>query len=374
MALEMNMKNNFPTFMLVCAVLLYSGACRNRDGEAEQNAEAAASGSGVQLTKAATREAGIKIEKAQWRTWSVAVECPGTVAFNERLLVMITPRSAGRIEKVFSGEGEAVSAGQALVSLYSPEFLAAQAEYLQIIAAGERPSAGRLRDKRVDQQLLNAALAKLKLLGLSAAEIQKLETTRQAEYFLPVRAPWPGVVIEANAITGSPVEADTLLFKIADTKSLWVTVQIPEKDLAVLKAGAPVRVRAAALPGREFPGRLTMIAAELDEETRSGRGRVEIANPEGMLISGMFATVRIEPAEQLRLLAVPEQALRRTDDATFVFVRSASGNYEKKEVTAGRVYSGWVEITSGLLPGEDVVTEGSFTLKSELLKSNFAGE
>jgi Cu(I)/Ag(I) efflux system membrane fusion protein len=368
------MKNNLLIFLSLIVWLAFAGSCQKKDRESGPNPGSAGPDSGVRLTTAATLEAGIRIEAAQWRTWTVTVECPGTVAFNERLLVVITPRSAGRIEKVASGEGETVSAGQTLVSLYSPEYMAAQAEYLQIAAAWESPSAGRLGDKRVDQLLLNAALAKLKLLGLSAAEIKKLETTRQAEYFLPVRAPWSGVVIEANAITGSPVEAGTLLFKIADTRSLWVTVQIPEKDLAVLKPGAPARVRSAALPGREFPGRLAMIAAELDMETRSGRGRVEIANPEGILKSGMFATVSIEAAEKLRVLAVPEQALRRTENAVFVFVRSASGSYEKKEVKAGRVFFGWVEITSGLLPGENVVSDGSFTLKSELLKSNFAGE
>jgi RND family efflux transporter MFP subunit len=133
-------------------------------------------------------------------------------------------------------------------------------------------------------------------------------------------------------------------------------------------------VRTGAFPGREFPGQLTMIAAELDGETRSGRGRVEIDNPEGMLRSGMFATVTLQPVENYRVLAVPEQALRRRGDEVFVFVAGADGSFQKKEVKVGRIADGWAEIISGLREAEKVVSDGSFTLKSELLKGQFAGE
>ncbi len=374
MTWEMNMKNSVATILLVGAGLLLSCSCRDGAGEAEKAAAAAAPDSSVRLSGDAARAAGIKLEAVQWRRWSGAVECPGTIGFNERRLAVITPRSAGRIEKVFKGEGEAVAAGQTMVSIYSPEYLAAQAEFLQLTAprSGAVPAIG--RDNRVNEQLLGAALAKLSLLGVTGEEIKKLQAGRRAEVFLQVRSPWPGVVIESGAITGSPVAADSQLFKIADTHSLWVTVQIPEGALAVLKAGAAARVRAGAFPGREFPGRLTMIAAELDGETRSGRGRVEIDNPEGLLRSGMFATVTLEPAENYRALAVPEQALRRRGDEVFVFVAAPDGSFRKKQVKVGRIFDGWAEITSGLREAEQVVSDGSFTLKSELLKGQFAGE
>jgi len=333
------MKNNFPNVLIICAGLLLHGACRG-GGENGTASETAAPDAGVKLTAEAAQAAGIKLEAAQWRSWSGTVECPGSIGFNERRLAVITPRTAGRIEKVYKGEGESVAAGETMVSIYSPEYLATQAEYLQLAAprGGAAPAFG--RDQQVNEQLLGAALAKLRLLGVTGEEIKKLQASRQAEVFLPVRSPWPGVVIESGAITGSPVQAETQLFKVADTHSLWVTVQIPEGALAVLRAGAAARVRAGAFPGREFLGQLTMIAAELDGETRSGRGRVEITNPEGMLRSGMFATVVLEPVENYRLLAVPERALRRRGEEVFVFVAGRDGSFQKKVVKVGRIFDG----------------------------------
>lgn len=366
------MKNNFLAVPALCAGLLLLGACGG--GETGRDAGAAAPAAGVRLSAEAAKVAGIRLEAAQWRAWSGEVACPGTIGFNERRLAVITPRTAGRIEKVYKGEGEAVAAGEIMVSVYSPEYLAAQAEYLQLTAPRGGAAQAFGRDPQVNEQLLGAAQAKLKLLGVTGEEIKKLQAGRQPEIFLPVRSPWPGVVIESAAITGSPVQAESQLFKVADTRSLWVTVQIPEGALAVLKAGAAARVRVGAFPGREFPGQLTMIAAELDGETRSGRGRVEIANPEGLLRSGMFATVTLAPAENYRVLAVPERALRRRGDEVFVFVAAADGSFRKKDVKVGRVFDGWAEITAGLSEAEKVVSDGSFTLKSELLKSQFAGE
>ncbi len=367
------MKNNILNISIICIGLFFFGACSG-NGETGQNPEAAAPIDRVRLTAEAAQAAGIKLEAAQWHAWSGAVECPGTIGFNERRLAVITPRTAGRIEKVFKGEGEAVAAGQTMVSIYSPEYLAAQAEFLQLTAprGGTAPAFG--HDQQVNEQLLGAALAKLRLLGVTGEEIKKLQASRQAEVFLPVRSPWPGVVIESGAITGNPVQAETQLFKVADTHSLWVTVQIPEGALAVLKAGALARVRAGAFPGREFSGTLTMIAAELDTETHSGRGRVEIANPEGLLRSGMFATVILEPAENLKVLVIPEKALRRMGKEIFVFVAGRDGSFQKKDVKIGRIFDGLAEIAAGLHEGEKVVSDGSFTLKSELLKSQFAGE
>lgn len=367
------MKNNFLVVFAVFAGLIFHAACGG-GGETEQSPGAAAPAAAVRLSAGAAEAAGIRLEAVQWRDWSGAVTCPGTVGFNERRLAVITPRASGRIEKVFVGEGEAVAAGQPLVAIYSQEFLAAQAEYLQLAAprGGTAPAFG--RDIQVNEQLLGAAQARLTLLGMNAEEIEKLRAGRQPEVFLPVRSPWPGVVIESSAITGSPVQADTQLFKVADIHSLWVAVQIPEGALAVLKPGAAARVRVGAFPGREFPGRLSMIAAGLDGETRSGRGRVEIANPEGLLRAGMFATVTLAPEETYRVLAVPEKALRRRGDEVFVFVAAPDGSFRKKEVKVGRVFDGWAEITAGLREAEKVVSDGSFTLKSEWLKSQFAGE
>jgi Cu(I)/Ag(I) efflux system membrane fusion protein len=307
--------------------------------------------------------------------WAEAIECPGTIAFNERRLALITPRAGGRIEQVFVAEGETVRNGQVLASIYSPEYLAAQAEFLQISAGKDRAvTVNRLQDEIIAKQLLTASMTKLKLLGLETTEIEKLAASRQSLNFLNIRSPWAGSIIACQAITGSPVEVGTMLFKIADTRALWVKVHLEEKDLSVLQTGANARVRVGVFPGQEFAGKLTMISAELNAETRTVNGRVEIVNPELKLKPGMFAVVNIDPLQKIKVLAVPDQALCRIDGGTFVFVQAGKDRYEKRAVKSGRVFNGWAEVISGLQAGEKVVGNGSFTLKAELLKNRFSGE
>jgi Cu(I)/Ag(I) efflux system membrane fusion protein len=368
------MKNSKRIFLLVGGALLALNACNGRGDEAKQGA-AAPQDSTLRLEARAALSAGITVESAQRQSWTETIECPGVIAFDERRLALINPRTSGRIERVFVTEGEAVRAGQELAAIYSPEYLAAQAEFLQIAAGRDRAvAAARPQEENNARQLLAAATSKLKLLGLEQAQIDTLAASRQNSSFLAVRAPWAGSIITSQAITGSPAEVGTMLFKIADTRTLWVKISLAERDLAVLRPGAAARVFVGIFPGREFAGKLTMIAAELDAETRTVGGRVEIANPGLELKPGMFAVVRIDPLEKVQVLAVPGEALCRIDGATFVFVPVGKDHYEKRAVTSGRVFNGQVEIVSGLRAGEQVVSKGSLTLKAELLKSRFAGE
>lgn len=369
------MKSKKIIFFLLVGGLLTWNACNGGSSESEKKEAEPLADSTVQLAANVAENAGIKLENVQWQSRAETIECPGTIAFNERRLALITPRAGGRIEKVFVAEGETVRNGQVLASIYCPEYLAAQAEFLQIIAGKERVAGvNRLQDEAIAKQLLTAATTKLRLLGLEQVEIDKLAASRQSLNFLNIRAPWSGSIIACQALTGSPVDAGTMLFKIADTRSLWVKVHLEEKDLAFLRPGANALVRVGVFPGQEFAGKLTMIAAELDAETRTVNSRVEIANPEMKLKPGMFAVVNIDPLEKINVLVVPDQALCQIDGGTFVFVNTGKDRYEKRAVKKGRVFSGWVEIISGLQSGEKVVGNGSFTLKAELLKNRFSGE
>lgn len=184
---------------------------------------------------------------------------------------------------------------------------------------------------------------------------------------LEIRAPFAGTVTEASEILGHVVEVGGTMFHVADLSTLWVLVDIYEKDIAKIKAGLTAEIEVAAYPGEKFRGRLTTIFDVLDETTRTVKARVEAENPTGKLKPQMFATVNLQSGEAADVLVVPESAVQSEGDQRFVFVPEAEG-FEKREVRTGQKMDGLIAILEGLAMGDSVVTDGAFVLKSELAK------
>jgi RND family efflux transporter MFP subunit len=294
---------------------------------------------------------------------------------NQKKYVKITPRTPGRVEKVFAFEGDRVRAGQDLFWLWSPDIMAAQAEYLQILA--RVPSGGRSAssdDEKLHASLLGSAETRLRLMGFEEADFTSLRTNRDARPVLAIRAPIAGTIVESEVAAGETAETGTSLCAIADLTSLWVQVHVFEADLASVAVGASVELTVAAYPGEVFHGSLTMVGSLMDEATRTVNGRVEAANPAGKLKPGMFAEVRIIARDPLKMLAVPEQAVRTIAGKTVVFISGPGGTFARRDVKTGRTVEGFVEILEGLKEGESVVTDGSFDVKAELLKGTLEGE
>jgi len=175
-------------------------------------------------------------------------------------------------------------------------------------------------------------------------------------------------------LPGSAVEAGSCLAELADLSTLWVLAEVYEKDLAAVAPGAKAEMTVAAYPGEVFGGSLTQVGSVMDEQTRTVKCRLEVANPAGRLKPGMFAEIRIFASGKISFLAVPEEAVRTAEGRAVVFLETAPGRYARRAVEMGRAADGFVEILKGLSAGERVVTAGSFDVKAEMLKGSLEGE
>lgn len=375
---RMNMKKTPGILiLLLSAGLLFAQACASKTAGAGDDAKPAeTSGNGsVTLTADAARTAGIQTDEVRIRTFYPSVKASGTVGLNQKRYVRVTPRVSGRIEKVLAFEGDRVGAGQVLCELYSPDLMAAQADYLQILARADTEVAGHpsSEEGKLHESLLHSTEARLRLLGFEEADLTALKSGRQALPVLPIRSPISGTVIESSCAAGGAAELGTSLCAVADLGSLWVQVHVFEKDLASVASWARAEVTVAAYPGEVFPGTLVLVGSLMDEATRTVTCRVEAANPSARLKPGMFAEVKIIAREPVSVLAVPEAAVRTIAGRTVVFVPVEGGKFIRRDIETGRPLDGFIEVIKGLKEGEKVVTSGSFDIKAEMLKGALEG-
>jgi membrane fusion protein, copper/silver efflux system len=361
--------------LLVLSFSVAGMGCRNSPPgesgvhEEETNAPSTVS---LRLAEEAVRTGGISVEPARAAEMARRLAAVGELDFNGRRLVHLTARTAGRIERLAAFRGDRVAEGQVLAEVYSQDYLALQAEVIQ---AAERSA--RLQstpDARPALAFLQAARAKLLPLGIGEPEIDDLISTKSVRPFLPVRAPFSGRIIEQDAVVGDGIEPGASLFLLADLTMLWAVVRIYEKDLAAVRSGVEVSLHTQAFPGEEFRGRLVTIAGVMDEKTRTVEARVEVANPKERLRPGMYVEASITAGEKRRRLVIPEAALQDFQSRPVVFLQTGPGTYELRLVETGERSGGFVEVLRGLAEGDEVVTSGSFLLKSEMLKTTMGDE
>jgi Cu(I)/Ag(I) efflux system membrane fusion protein len=348
--------------------------CRNHSAQ-ETMAEAAAEStpSSIRLTPEAVKTAGIQTAEAGIRPVIRTIQATGEITFNPKRLAHVTARTAGRIEQLLVYPGERVQKGQLLLSLYSQDFLILQAELFQ---ASERFK--RLQNEQAEKStakgLLDSARSRLRLFDVTDAELNEIENSGSIKTLLPVRAPLDGNISESAVTAGDYVELGASFFKIADLLRVWVHVHIFEKDLSLIRLGSEVVLRAGAFPGREFRGRLFQIGTVVDEKSRTIEGRIELANPNGDLRPGMFVEAELISSAEAKSLFVPGAAIQDFQNKKVVFVRTGENTFAVRFVETGMTLNGFVEILKGLEKKEVVATNGSFFLKSELLKKSLGEE
>jgi Cu(I)/Ag(I) efflux system membrane fusion protein len=373
------MKNK--TAWLVWAVLpslLFAGGCRGKSVpepglKAGEHEPETAIKTSVTLTAEAVATAKLKAEPAARRKLARRVEAVGELEFNARRLVHLTARTAGRVERLLAVQGDRVREGQVLAEIYSLDYLALQAEFLQAAERVRRLS-GDAAEEAAARAFLESVRQRLLVIGATAEEIGSLSSPAAIRPLLQVRASLSGTVLESGVLTGDHLELGTSLFRLADLSTLWACIRVFEKDLAAVKIGGEVRLRTQAYPGEIFSGRLVLVGDIVDSKTRTVEGRVEVPNRGGRLKAGMYVEASLAEAGERTALVVPESSLQDFSGQASVFVQTAAGTFVRRDVQTGERWPGWVEIVSGVAEGELVVTAGSFLLKSEMMKSRLGDE
>ena len=285
-----------------------------------------------------------------------AVEAVGSVAYNERDVSAVQARSNGFVERLYvRAPLDRVRKGQPLAELYVPDWIAAQEEYL---------SARRMAGTRLEG-LIEGARERMRLAGMTGEQIEAVESTGKVHPRLTIRSPIDGVVAELSVREGATVMSGAPLFRINGLRSVWINAEVRESEAGRVRAGGVVEVRAAALPGKVFKGKVGAILPQVDAATRTLNARIEIANPDFELKPGMFATVDFASAAPREALVVPSEAVIQTGKRSVVILAQGDGRFAPVEVEAGTEANGRTEIRKGLEAGQKVVVSGQFLIDSE---------
>lgn len=342
-----------------------SGATSTRP-DAQMPGMHSTSGGTVRLTADQIRQFGVTFGTVQQRQLTNEVRAAGIVTVDSSRIVQVSPRFGGYVDRLrVRTSGESVRRGQPLMDIYSPELVAAQQELL--VASSLQRSVGRGDIPGVpvaNTDLVAAAHQRLALWGISESQITSILASGRVRRTLTLFAPASGVVLATNVVQGQAVQAGQMLYTIADLTSVWVDAQLREMDAASVTPGALATVAVSALPGRPFAGRVTFIYPTLDPQTRTARGRVNVANAGGLLKPGMYATVALASPSRAAL-TVPASAVLRTGERSVVFVDMGNGELMPHEVQLGRTAGDYTEVLSGVESGQRVATSAQFLLDSE---------
>ena len=281
----------------------------------------------------------------------------GKVTFDERLLTTVTLKYDAWIGELdVNYVGAPVTRGQRLFSVYSPELLSAQQEYL---AARERISR-----RNTDDSLLNAARQRLKLWDLSDGEISALEVRGVPREYVPIYSPADGIVVGKHIDNGSAAKKGQTLLRIADLSDVWIEAEFYEADLDLVHEGMSATISLPYLPDRTFTAVVDYIYPYLDKASRTGRLRLTLDNADGALKPDMYAEVTLS-ANIGHLLAVPEDAVLFAGDSRVVFVDLGGGQLKPVRIKTGQYAGGMIEVTEGLNLGDVIVTSGNFLIAAE---------
>ena len=285
------------------------------------------------------------------------------LAPDETRVRKINVKVEGFVEKLYADfVGKAVAKGQPLFSLYSPEFVSAQREYLLALRTQKALSGGALKQSGGD--LLDSARRRLQLWDVPAEALEQLEKTGEVQKTLTLRSPLSGVITAKTVVEGSRVSPGEAPLEITDLGHLWAQAEVTESELARVKVGSAAELRINGGDGRAFQGRVAFVDAVLDPKTRTAKVRIEVANPRGELKPEMFGDAVLKTGTRKGLL-VPLDAVLDSGTRKVVFVALGDGKFEPREVVTGPATGDLVEVRKGLEAGDEVVTGAAFLVDSE---------
>lgn len=299
---------------------------------------------------------GVRTAEVTKGNVAAVVEAVGSVAYNERDVAVIQARSNGFVERLYvRAPLDPVRKGQPLVQIYVPDWIAAQEEYLTV----------KHMQGAETEDLLDAARQRMRLAGMSDEQIRLVETTAKLQPRMTIIAPISGVIAELSVREGMTIMSGASLFRINGLSTIWVNANVPENLSAQVRPGAAVEARTPSLPGTTLKGKVSAILPEVNSATRTLKARVELANPEGRLVPGMFATINFTPATNQEVLTIPTEAVIQTGKRSVVMVAQDNGGFTPVNVEIGTEANGQTEIRKGLEAGQRVVVSGQFLIDSE---------
>ena len=326
------------------------------------------SSGGVAVDPVIQQSMGVRTAIAESRDLNRSLRTVGLVTFDEARQYAVNSKIEGWIERLYVNQsGQPVRKGQPLLEIYSPDLVTAQQEYLLALESSKRLSQSPFPEVAGGgQRLLDAARSRLRYWDISEAQISQLEKTGQVKKSLTLYSPYGGIVTMKKVLQGMRVMAGEELLQIADLSQVWVNADIYEQDLPWIKVGQVARVELPYAPGRILEGKVDYIYPYLAGETRTVKARIVFANPGLELKPEMYANLQIATAPARDVLAIPVDAVLRSGQGAVVFVAMGEGKFDPRQVETGvSGDDGYVEIRSGLNPGEQVVTSAQFMLDSE---------
>jgi Cu(I)/Ag(I) efflux system membrane fusion protein len=303
---------------------------------------------------------GVTFATVEHKDLHHVIRAYGRVSPDETRAADVNLRVGGWIEELHVDfTGRAVKKGEPLFTLYSPELLAAQSEYLVALRAAR--GEGSMQE---GASLVESARERLRLWQVTDEQIRALETTGEASANVTIVSPTTGVVVEKIAVKGMRVEPGMTLYKIVDLTRVWINADVYEFDLPLVHVGQEADVTVPTVPPQQRRGRIEYVDPYLDAQTRTARARIELANTDGRLKPEMFVDVGIH-VELGERLVVPVSAVLRTGERQIVFVDQGGGIFEVRLVTLGASSEEVVEVVQGLHEGERVVSSANFLIDAE---------
>ena len=321
----------------------------------------------VFVSSARQQTIGVRTATVTQQSMDTTIRTVGAMAYDETRITEVHPKIAGWVEQTFVDYvGKTVRRGEPLLTIYSPELVSTQHEYLLALRAQAQLGTSSFAETRNGAAaLLEATRDRLRLWDVGDAQIADIERTGQIQKTITIYSPFDGVVLARNTFAGQYITPDTATAKIADLSRIWVVAQIFEYETRVVKLGQQAEIEFPyGQSTRKLTGRITFIYPDIDPQTRRARVRIEFNNPGLELKPETYVTVVIHVAGG-RQLAVPREAVIDTGALRYVIVALADGYFEPRPVEVGEPVDAFYPVLKGLTGGERIVTSAQFLIDSE---------
>ena len=298
---------------------------------------------------------GVATGEVAYQDFTHTIRAVGRVTFNERRLSDVNLRFNAWIGDLYADYvGKHVRKGDVLFTVYGPELLAAQQQYLEVLGSRSGLTDG----------LIIAARKRLLLWDMTPEQVDELEQRGEPLDYVPIMAPRSGTVVKKNVVIGTANPAGTTLMRIADLSQVWVEAEVYEGEVPLVEEGMPAVITLPYLPGKTYKAKVDYVYPYLQGMTRTGRVRLTLNNTDGVLKPDMYAEVKLKADLGLRLV-VPEEAVVFAGESRVVFEDLGSGRLGPRKIRTGLRNEGYIEVLEGLEPGDKVVTSGNFLIASE---------